>query len=117
ACFSAGIWYVCRPLPPPRVAEYTQITHDGHHKLLVGTDGIRLYFNRAGQTIAQVAISGGEIAAIPVPLPGENLRATDVSPDGSTLLVISNLPGLWSVRLPEGSLRRLSADGPVSSAA
>jgi Tol biopolymer transport system component len=109
-------WYLSRPSPPPRITEFTQLTHDGSRKELVGTDGTRLYFNRAGQTIAQVAISGGEIAVVPVPLPGENLGVADVSPDGSTLLVRSNEPGLWSVRLPGGSLRRLSADGPVSSA-
>jgi len=119
AGLASALWYLSRALPPPRVTEYTQITHEGSRKYLAGTDGARLYFTRDldRTRIAQVAISGGESAAIPVPLPGENLRAIDVSPDGSTLLVISNLPGLWSVRLPEGSLRRLSADGPVSSAA
>src|SRR5450631_2220600 len=38
-------WYASRPLPPPRITEYAQITHDGHEKWLGGTDGVRVYFN------------------------------------------------------------------------
>ena len=58
---AAAIWYLRRPLPPLRVTGYTQITHDGHRKSLVGTDGSRLYFNDSPWSIAQVAISGGAI--------------------------------------------------------
>ena len=32
-------------VPALRVSEYTKITHDGHAKVLKGTDGIRLYFD------------------------------------------------------------------------
>lgn len=116
---ATAIWYLRRPLPPLRVAEYTQITHDGRPKDLVGTDGSRLYFNTEGDaTIAQVAISGGEIAPVPVALPFPRIR--DVSPDGSTLLVISSDGGhgsLWNVEVPAGSLRRLLTDAWVVSAA
>ena len=117
---ASAIWYMRRPLPPLRVAEYTQITHDGRHKELAGTDGSRLYLNRDldPQPAAQVALSGGEIAPVPVALPLHKIM--DVSPDGSTLLVTSNDGGqrsLWNVEVPAGSLRRLLTDAWVNSAA
>jgi Tol biopolymer transport system component/DNA-binding winged helix-turn-helix (wHTH) protein len=107
---AAAIWYLRRPLPPLRVAEYIQITHDGRPKNLVGTDGSRLYLDRQyePQRTAQVAISGGEIAPVPVALPLAAMR--DISPDGSSLLVSSHEGGqgsLWTVQVPGGSLRRL----------
>jgi eukaryotic-like serine/threonine-protein kinase len=99
--------------PALRVTEYTQITHDGHAKSLKGTDGSRLYFGQdPSQPIGQVAISGGEIAPIPVAVPDPQL--VNVSPDGSTLLVQSFTGGLkeayplWSVRILGGSSRHLS---------
>ncbi len=115
------IWYLRRPLPPLRVTgEYVQITHDGHRKNLVGTDGSRLYFTRdfSPQSIAQVAISGGEIVPIPTALQVFSLQ--DVSPDGSSLLVVSENSGqasLWSVQIPEGSLRQLLTAVGINSAA
>src|SRR5258708_4957545 len=99
--------------PPLRVSAYTQITHDGHAKQLKGTDGSRLYFDqRQSQPIGQVAISGGEIAPVPVAVSDPWLE--DVSPDGSTFLVRSITGGLkkayplWSVRILGGSARHLS---------
>ena len=114
---ATAIWYLRRPLPPLRVAEYTQITHDGRPKIIAGTDGSRLYFNRYSdpQTTAQVAISGGEIAQVPVALPFPLIK--DVSPDGSTLLVTSHEGGkvsLWAVQVPAGSLRRLLTGARVT---
>lgn len=110
---ASAIWYLSRPLPPPRVTEYTQLTHDGSHKDPMGTDGVRLYLNldRQTQPIGQVSISGGEIAAVPVALPNPWLN--DVSPDGSTLLLRSDDGGKvseWSFRVAGNSLRHL-ADG------
>jgi DNA-binding winged helix-turn-helix (wHTH) protein/Tol biopolymer transport system component len=112
-CMAAAIWYLHRPLPLLRVTGYTQITHDGRDKTLVGTDGSRLYFNRmAGSTlpgsIAEVAISGGEIAPIPVALP--NPLLVDVSPNGSSFLmsaVSGPQRGLWNVRILGGQARHL----------
>ena len=40
---AAAIWYMRRPLPPPRISDSVQITHDGRPKDLAGTDGSRLY--------------------------------------------------------------------------
>jgi Tol biopolymer transport system component/DNA-binding winged helix-turn-helix (wHTH) protein len=118
---SSAIWYLRRPLLLMQVTEYTQITHDGRQKGLGGTDGVRLYLNQSLDQrggIAQVSISGGELAPIPVALP--NPSVLDVSPDGSTLLVssIGRPPeklSLWSVEIPGGSLRHL-ADGETTSA-
>jgi Tol biopolymer transport system component/DNA-binding winged helix-turn-helix (wHTH) protein len=117
---ATAIWYLRRPLPPLRATEYTQITHDGRHKELAGADGSRLYLNRDldPQPAAQVAISGGEIAQVPVSL--QLHKIMDISPDGSTLLVTSNDGGqrsLWNVEVPSGSLRRLLTDAWVNSAA
>src|SRR5580704_17568633 len=42
---ATAIWYMRRPLPALRVAEYTQITHGGRPTEIAGTDGSRLYFN------------------------------------------------------------------------
>jgi Tol biopolymer transport system component/DNA-binding winged helix-turn-helix (wHTH) protein len=131
ATITAGIlasfaWYLHRPLPPPSITGYSQITHDGHQKVLVGTDGARLYFNQMSgpslpASIAEVAIPGGGTAQVPVPIPDPLLL--DVSPDGSDFLIYSNsealsLPTLWNVRILGGSKRRLTEiDGDSDCAA
>ena len=119
---AVAFWYLRRPMPPLQVTEYTRITHDGQGKYLVGTDGSRLYFTQdfigPQQPIAQVAISGGEIVPIPIALQVFSLQG--VSPDGSSLLVVSENSGqgsLWSVQIPAGSLRQLLTDVHVESAA
>ena len=118
ATLAAGYWYLHQPLPPPRIADYVQITHDGNQIFnIAGTDGSRLYFNTVVSS-AQVAISGGETAPVPVSLPYPLIR--DVSPDGSALLVTSIDGGhgsLWNVEVPGGSLRRLLTGTGIGSAA
>ncbi len=96
----------------PRVSSYQQITHDGHAKWLGGTDGSRIYFTQADRDeIAQVSVASGTEA--PVPIAIKVPRSGDVSPDGSTLLVVSQAEGqgppssLWSLQLTGGSYRRL----------
>ncbi len=103
AGLGAGFWYLRRPLPPPRITKYTQLTHDGHDKYPAGTDGGRVYFNQDG--IKQVAVTGGEVAPVPVAVP-EGAGLDDVSPDGSNLLIESDEEGnrLWDVRIA-GALR------------
>jgi Tol biopolymer transport system component/DNA-binding winged helix-turn-helix (wHTH) protein len=108
-CLAGAIWYLHRPLPQPRITQYSLITHDGHQKILIGTDGSRLYFNwmsgpLSPKSIAQVAISGGGIAPVPVALPNPFL--VDVSPNGSSFL-ISAQTGLWNVRILGGEARHL----------
>ncbi|MGO9776823.1 MAG: winged helix-turn-helix domain-containing protein [Terracidiphilus sp.] len=96
-----------------RISNYTQITHDGHTKFIGGTDGSRIYFTQEQPfDMAEVSVSGGVVAPILTTLP--NPWAGDVSPDGSTLLLISQVGGmgpadlLWSLRLLGGSLRQLA---------
>jgi Tol biopolymer transport system component/DNA-binding winged helix-turn-helix (wHTH) protein len=127
AGLAAAIWYLHRPLPPPRISEYMQITHDGRPKILAGTDGSRLYFTQISPTImsprflAEVAATGGEIEKIPIAVPGGMFLAVDISPDGSSSLLASVEKGnpafaFWSARLVGGSLRRLGSwEGAVYS--
>jgi DNA-binding winged helix-turn-helix (wHTH) protein len=84
---SAGtIWYLRRPLPPPRITAYTRLTHDGHKKWPRGTDGSRVYFNDFQYgPISQVAVSGGETARVLVDLPYVS-DLESVSPDGSSFI-------------------------------
>ena len=90
-----------------RISSYTQITHDGHTKFIGGTDGSRIYFTQDQPFgMAEVSVSGGVVAPILTTLP--NPWVGDVSPDGSTLLLISQIGGmgpadsLWSLRLLGG---------------
>ena len=116
---AAAFWYLHRPLPPPRISEYTQITSDGRRKYPMGTDGSRLYFNE-DESISQVSIAGGEIAPVKVSIPGFFVHLADVSPDGSSLLVAAHQKGtsaftLWNVHTVGGSYRRLCS-GSFSAA-
>jgi hypothetical protein len=82
------IYLGSRPSPPPKVSGYVPVTHDGHRKALVGTDGSRIFFNEypaSVSLIAQVSSSGGEVAHVSAPSPTMSLLA--VSPDGANLLV------------------------------
>ena len=107
------IWLMHRPLPPARIAGYTQITHDGREKLLAGTDGSRLYFTQMQpKALAQVGVAGGEVAQIPANVPGI-FYLLDVAPDGSNLLVQAleegGIPGkpLFDVGTLGGTVRRV----------
>jgi DNA-binding winged helix-turn-helix (wHTH) protein/Tol biopolymer transport system component len=112
AGLAATISYLRRPLPPPRITTYTQITHDGHEKLLGGTDGSRIYLTQfQPNSLNQVGVAGGEVAQIPPAVPGF-FWMLDVSPDGSNLLVTSQESeraenSLWIVRVLGGTSRRI----------
>ena len=97
---------------PSRITAYTQITTDGRAKSIGGTDGSRVYFTQLESSgIAQVSVSGG--AEAPVELVIKDPWSGKISPDGSTMLIISQAGGqgpadsLWSFRLVGGALRRL----------
>jgi serine/threonine protein kinase/Tol biopolymer transport system component len=115
------LWYLQRPLPSLRVLDYIQITHDGRTKLLAGTDGSRLYFTLSSpNSIAEVAVTGGEIAHIPVELAGADISLLDVSPDGSSFLVNSGgrtaTGTIWNVRILGGSVRRIEDAAALDAA-
>ena len=119
AGLTAIVWYLCQPPTQLRISEFTQITHDGRHMIPLGTDGARLFLNvyPDKDPPSQVAISGGEIVRVPIPLPDPWL--TDVSADGASLLVMSNFGrqgAIWSVQTAGSSLRHL-IDGHIRSSA
>jgi len=96
----------------PGITAYTKITYDGHPKSFGGTDGSRIYFKWEDTgKIAEVSVSGGAVAPIPVAL--NYPRIGEISPDGSTLLLTSEGSGLgpadtlWSMEVLGGTLRRL----------
>jgi Tol biopolymer transport system component/DNA-binding winged helix-turn-helix (wHTH) protein len=121
AAAAATVWYERRPLPPPRVSDYVQITNDGIKKDIAGTDGRRLYLNLE-QTpgIAGMAAGGGPIGPISLNLPnlgvGDVPTLVDVSRDGSQLLVLGGWHerernyDIWVVR-SEGESARLFSQG------
>ena len=118
----AILGYFFRPaLPPPKIAGYTQITHDGQQKTFVGqtvatilTDGPRLFIQESVNgrfVIAQVSASGGETAPVPTPFP--NVCPLTISPDKSELLVGSFTGAeldqqIWALPVLGGSPRRVS---------
>ncbi len=111
-----------RPVPEPQVANYLQLTHDGLQKSLIGTDGSRLFLtvvNSGAEDAAAVPITGGEPTRISLPRPG--MLPLDVSPDGSSLLLVDGtgypVTGpLWSLPVLGGSPRRLGdASGSVGA--
>ena len=114
AGLAALVWYLHRPLPPPHISTFTKITNDGRMKCCLGTDGNRIYFTQLSpSSVAQVAITGGEVVQIPVALPGRK-NVLDVSRDGSRLLIASVEAGhleatLWNVPVLGGAARRLGA--------
>jgi serine/threonine protein kinase/Tol biopolymer transport system component len=104
-----------RPGPAPKVSNYVQLTHDGHPKGLVGTDGSRLYLSVQGGInnlwvgIMQMSTTGGEPERLPVA--SSSIIPLDVSQDGAKLLAMVPRAGesgqLVSLPIPEGSPRQL----------
>ena len=90
---ATAIWYLRRPLPPPRLTNPVQLTRDGRRKNVVGTDGNRLYLNiLEPKAVGQVPVSGGQITEIPFDLPSQGglWGISSVSPDGSSLLAFDH---------------------------
>jgi eukaryotic-like serine/threonine-protein kinase len=122
----AALFWLARPLPPPRVTNIVPITNDGEPKnspLL--TDGARLFFTGNANDAYQVSVKGGELA-VPLPLPVKNAHLLDISPDRTQWLLGRPLTKyskayyeLWAAPLLGGSARRLGgliADARVSAA-
>jgi DNA-binding winged helix-turn-helix (wHTH) protein len=110
-------WWNRPPPAAPVVEAVTQLTDDGEpkpYKTKIVTDGVRVYFNEGtigSQRIAQVAVTGGSVAAIPTTVVAP--RIVGLAPEGSALLVVSGGIGggvpipLWQIPLPTGEPRRL----------
>jgi serine/threonine protein kinase/Tol biopolymer transport system component len=102
-----------RPVPAPQVANYVQLTHDGLQKSLIGTDGSRLFLtvvDSGAEDTAAVPVTGGEPTRIT--LPDADMFPVDLSPDGSSFLVVNGTgyPAtgpLWSLPVLGDSPRRL----------
>jgi Tol biopolymer transport system component len=101
--------YLFAPRAALNVSNYTQLTHDGQPKWLVGTDGVRLFVGTGSlftPGLAEVAIGGGEL--VPITIPRSGLRPLDISSSGDQILLAGyDPPNLWSLRLVGGSLQRL----------
>jgi DNA-binding winged helix-turn-helix (wHTH) protein len=111
-----GIYvWIGRPLPPPKVLNTTQITHDGVPKQSgILTDGSRLFIietNGARTFLAQASVTGGDTSFIRTPF--TNIAVSDISRDHSQLLA-ANLVGtetesqLWTLPVAAGTPRELS---------
>jgi serine/threonine protein kinase len=105
---AALLLWLRSPLPAPKILGYTQLTNDRERKFppLV-TDGTRLYFimpKKTGWTVAEVSAAGGETA--PVPSHMEDAQLTDISPNGSELLILPSTEApevpLYILPLPTG---------------
>lgn len=92
ALCAVAYWYLRSPSPTLQVTNYEQLTLDGAQKLVVGTDGARIYLNvlDRGLYAAQIPVSGGSLTKISIDLP-QGARASlgieDVALDGSSMLV------------------------------
>jgi Tol biopolymer transport system component/DNA-binding winged helix-turn-helix (wHTH) protein len=100
-------------LQEPKVLGFTPLTHDRVRKYLpLLTDGTLLYFmmpNQIGWELAEVSTSGGETARVSSQL--EGMWPTDISPNGSELLILDptslgDTP-LYISPLPTGLPRRV----------
>ncbi len=119
-CLAILTYVLLRPLPPPRVSNYVQISNDGQGKGpdlgAMVTDGSRIYFGEGSgmaSVIAQISTDGGETVSLPEAPVGQPL-VQDISPSRSELLV-SNYMGfgqefgwpLWVLPVPAGAPRRV----------
>jgi eukaryotic-like serine/threonine-protein kinase len=103
------------PSAQPRLTGSTQITHDNQPRCCIVTDGARVYFTEFDSSsgkgsLKQASIKGGD--ATPITTSLDNVITTDISSDGSELLVASGGAAglgesLWALPLPSGSARRL----------
>ncbi|HEY1803910.1 MAG TPA: protein kinase [Terracidiphilus sp.] len=128
ACIAIVVlaWFLRPTLPPPTVSNFVTLTQDGHRKDLIGTDGARLYLMHEqnaqpgasgtghGSLIAQLSVSGGILATVPVPPSSGDWVPLSVSADGANLLVKNELgptefeAPLWSLPVLGGSPVRLA---------
>src|SRR5437016_3417756 len=105
-------YLLTRPVALPRVLRTVPLTNNNRQKSGVVTDGTRLYFVDGQTSLAQVSVTGGETAPIPMSLQDASfVSLLDISPDGSALLMHTALEfhegPLWTVSVLGGTPRRL----------
>ncbi|MGA7410798.1 MAG: protein kinase [Bryobacteraceae bacterium] len=121
AGMGAALFWLIRPIPPPRITGTVQITNDSRPKIWpLITDGSRVFFNSGSldfftnhftiNEANQVSAKGG--ASVALALPVKNARVVDISPDRTELLVCQYPPTvtgceLWVAPVLGGSARRL----------
>lgn len=119
ALLAGSAYLLLQPPPPPHVANYVQLTHDGHPKSLIGTDGARVYLSLgevgagslASHGVAQMSVAGGEAMTLPG-LPSLDISPVDLSPNGSEILAVNGQGSppkgpVWSVPILGGSPRKM----------
>jgi hypothetical protein len=120
SCLVIGLtllYWLPRPVPPPRVTDYVRLTNDGQRKVNVDqasalvTDGARIYYAQAtgAWVLEQVSAAGGE--TVPVANPLQETALLDISPSHSHLLVGGGGGGasespLWALPVTGGSPQR-----------
>ena len=112
------LFWLARPLPPPRVTGIVQITHDGRlpegSRCPLLSDGTRLIV-----CTIQVSVNGGE--PVPLALQTKGLGVIDISHERTDFLVCGPAPWplceLWEEPIVGGSPRRLGSIGSGESAA
>ena len=110
AVLALAFWYRSSPTGP-KLVNLRQLTNDHERKFSpLVTDGTRLYFitpQKVGWTVAEVSAAGGE----PVPVPSGNTGLTDISPNGSELLIgtfgVADEGPLYILPLPPGMPHRV----------
>ena len=115
----ALVYILLQPPPAPRIGDYTQLTHDGGPKTLIGTDGARLYVGLGGgasasfssRGIAQMSTAGGDPQKLAV-LPSPDMVPVAMSRDGSEFLAVDGQGAppkgpLWSIPILGNSPRKL----------
>jgi Tol biopolymer transport system component len=97
----------------PRVTSIAQITHDGFRKTNLLADDSQLFVTEspaANRVIAKVSLPNSDRSLITSPF--SNLKALDLSPDHSKLLVApmqggSNYDEFWTLPVAAGSAQRV----------
>jgi Tol biopolymer transport system component len=104
-------------LASPRVTSIAQITHDGFRKTNLLADDSQLFVTEspaANRVIAKVALPSSDRSLVPSPF--SNLKALDLSPDHSKLLVapmqagssgVSSYDEFWTLPVAAGSAQRV----------